>query len=173
MASLHDVTGHYLALQTALEGDEIGDDALAQEALASIGEAEDALERKQLGCALVVRNLDGEIDQLAEEIDRLTKRKKSREASREWLTRQMLVSMTLANVTKIKGPTLTVAVVANPPKVVVLDEAAIPERFMVTPEPPPPPKPRPDKVAILAAFKLTKKDVPGTRVEREERLAIK
>lgn len=169
MASLHEITGEYLLLQNALESDV---PEAVQDALARIGAVEDALEQKTLGVAFVLRNLQSEAATLEAEVQRMIDRLTRVRNRAEGLERYMLASLQLAEVTSVKGPTLTISVVQNPPAVIVDDESQIPAGYMVTPAPAPPPKPRPDKKAIADAFKRNGEIIPGTRVERGVRLKI-
>jgi len=68
-------------------------------------------------------------------------------------------------------PDLKFRVRANPPAVVIDDEASIPAEFLYTPDPPPMPLPRPDKKAIGAALKAGQ-EVAGARQSIGYRLEI-
>lgn len=61
---------------------------------------------------------------------------------------------------KLEGTIGVLSLRKNPDSVAITDEALIPERFMVTPEPPPP---RPDKAAIKGAIKAGE-EVPGADI---------
>lgn len=70
---------------------------------------------------------------------------------------------------RIEGTELVISRKANPPAVIVTDEASVPEQFWI--QPPQPPK-RVDKPAIKAAFAKGER-VPGAFIEAGERLDIK
>jgi hypothetical protein len=69
---------------------------------------------------------------------------------------------------KIESAELTVRLQANPPTVVITDEAAIPERFWVQPEPPPK---RIDKKALKAALDAGER-IDGAYIDKGEHLRI-
>jgi len=81
----------------------------------------------------------------------------------------LLFNMEFSGLTRIECPEFTIAVRKNPASVIIDDEAALPPRFIVQPEPP---APRPDKAAIRDALKAGEA-VPGARLVQSDRLEIK
>lgn len=165
MASLYQLTDEYVAIRAAAE-----DGLDVSEALAQL---EGEIERKVLSIVYVARSLEADAAACDAELDRIAKRRDNLRAQRERLEAHVLTTMKAHGVEQIKTPTITLRIKQNPPKVVILNEAAIPPEYMRTPEPPPPPKAAPDKAKILAAYKALGEVVPGTEVTRGEKLDIK
>lgn len=163
--SLYDLTGELAELQRLAEDGEDVSEALAR--------VEGDLEKKGLGIAHVLRNLEADVTALNAETERLIEKSQRLVRQHKRLGEYVLATMQARGVHAIKGPAFSLKVAENPPKVVVEDESAIPPEYMRTPDPPPPPKAVPDKKAILAAFKEHGEVVPGTRIERGVRLVIK
>lgn len=164
MANLHQLTAEYRMLQDLAE-DFDGQDEQIGLALESL---EGALEQKALGIVYVLRNMGTDADALEEEAKRLASKAKAIRAREERLRAYVLGAMQYNGVTEIKGPTVTLRVQQNPESVTVDDEANIPAQFI---------RARTaytiDKAAILKAYRESGEIVPGTRVERGVRLAIK
>lgn len=70
---------------------------------------------------------------------------------------------------ELEGDGLKIKLKANPPSVVITDEALIPGAYMVTPPPKPPPPPSPSKALIAKALKAGI-DVPGADLAFGERV---
>lgn len=163
-ARLYEITGALADLHARAEAGEDVSEALAL--------VEGDLEAKGMGIVHVARELEADEVACAVEIERLTERRDRFRKQRERLLAYVLDTMVASGVRKIQAPTLTLAVVENPPKVVIVDESAIPDEYMRTPEPPPLPKPVPDKKAIADAYKKHGEIIAGTIVERGMRLKI-
>ncbi len=104
--------------------------------------------------------LDGQIRHLTERQAHFIRRAGS---LRNYLFQQLRAG----NLTRIDGPRFTAAIVANPERVEVVDQAAIPRKFLhieITETP--------DKVAIKKAHK-DGEVVPGVAFTRGERLDIR
>lgn len=95
--------------------------------------------------------------------------RKALEAKAERSRSYLLRCMELAGVSRIEDASsgTTIRTQANPPKVVITDEAQIPSEFWRQPEPPPPAI---DKRALGAALKAG--SVPGAHAEQSLRLVI-
>jgi hypothetical protein len=99
-----------------------------------------------------------ELDALMYGIDGLIANLKDRgerfEAQRDSIRTAISVAMDASGMKRFESALGTISVKAVPPKVMIVDEAAIPSRFWK------PSDPKLDKKAILAAIK-DKEDVPG------------
>lgn len=155
---LYEIAPEYERLQQAAED---GEDVTL--ALATI---EDALERKIESIAHVDRGLDAEAEAIRGEEQRLAKRRRALEASREHLREYVRTQMIEHGVTRVKTPTVTFSIVEGPPRVEVFCEANVPELYTRT-------RREVDKAAILAAHKEDGEIVEGTRIVRDWQLRIK
>ncbi len=163
--NLYELTGNRLALQKKLESMNF-DEEVIQDTLE--GESTE-LEAKIADYGVVIRNMESFADAIRAEEKRLTERRKAHEAKVESIKAWLLANMQACGITKIECPAFTIAVKTNPPKVVVDDEKAIPDLFLVVPDLP---LPTPDKKAIAAAIKIGE-TVAGCHLEQSSRIDIK
>lgn len=164
MPALYQLVTQFRALQE-LDSDDIPEDVLRDTLEGLQGD----IELKATNVAMFCQNLDT----FADNIDEATKRMKERatkvrrkaEQVRAYLKHMMEAS----DITKIESPEFTLAIKKNPPSLVVLPDAAIPDEFMVQPPTPPPQR---DNAAIKAALK-SGRIIDGCRLEQGTRLEIK
>lgn len=116
------------------------------------------IEEKVVGTCFVIRRLESEEAVLKEEMDRLRARKNRLGRGRERLKDRLRDFMSETGTKKVDTPSLSVTLGKPSRSVKILNEAEIPEEFMVTPEPP---APFPDKKAIAKALKNPETSVPG------------
>ena len=115
-----------------------------QDTLAAI---EGAIEDKAENMAKMVRCIEADVNALKEEEKRLADRRKALENKVSGIKEYLQQQLEFAGIDKVKRPTLTVSIQANPPSVEIADESLIPSDFMV-PQPS-----KIDKKAILTALK--------------------
>lgn len=108
---------------------------------------EEALEDKVENTAKFIRCLDADIEAIKAEEKRLADRRKALETKVVNAKSYLQEQLELAGIDKVKRPTLTVSIQANPPSVEITDESLIPTTYMV-PQPS-----KIDKKAILSALK--------------------
>lgn len=130
------------------------------------------VQEKSTNVALYARNIEALADAVDQAAADMQARSRALRRRMDWIKNYLLVNMRAAGITKIEGPHIRLAVMANPAAVEVLDKSVIPAQFMVTPPPAPPPSPRPDKKGIAAAIKAGA-DVPGCQLVQGYRLSIK
>jgi len=104
------------------------------------------------------------------EIGRLTKRMQSIVTSQIYLREYLKVNMEELGAKKIKGETVTVSLVKNPPSLEILNEAEIPLEWWKSP---PPPEDIIDKRGILDHFRETGEVIPGTKAKQSNRVEVK
>lgn len=167
MSSLYDLTQERLALQNKLETLDF-DSQTIQDTLEA-GSTE--LEAKITDYGYVIKNLDVFTDAMKAEEKRMADRRKVHEARVEHIKTWLLTNMEACGIMKIDCPAFSIAVKANPPKVVVDEIGTIPMAYMralpiVIPEP------VPNKKLITDAIKagLT---VNGCHLEQSNRIEIK
>lgn len=127
------------------------------------------IEEKARNVAFVIRNLEANEAAIKQAETALAQRRARIAARREWLEGYLLVNMQRCGISKIEHPLATISLRANPGKVLIIDEAAIPWEFM---RQPPQPPAAPEKTLIRDALKRGE-DVPGARLEVTQRVEIK
>lgn len=164
MSALYQLVTQFRSLQE-LDTEEIPEDVLRD----TLEGLEGEIEVKATNVAMFCRNLDT----FAANVDDAAKRMKERAAKiqrkADQVRHYLQSMMEAAQITKIEAPEFTLAIRKNPPALVIVPDAVIPDEFMV--QPPTPPK-HADKAAIKLALKAGK-TVDGCRLEQGQRLEIK
>lgn len=120
------------------------DEEIFRDTLASL---EEAIEDKAENTAKLIKCLEADAKAIKEEEQRLADRRRTLENRISSIKEYLFNQMEVAGLDKVKRPTLTVSIQANPPSVEVSDESLIPSDYMV-PQPA-----KIDKKAILTALK--------------------
>jgi len=168
MAHLYEITSEYEGLLQALEDPELESETL-EGVVATLDGIEEEFGMKACKIARMVRNLEHELVGVKGRIEGLTARKKQLEGKVEWLKRYLTIGMKTTGIPKATDGEISIRYDAGKPSVKIDDEALIPARLFVTPEPP---EPRPDKKAILAALEAGEL-IPGASIERNPFVVIK
>jgi hypothetical protein len=163
--SLYILTGDYLALSNKLNDSELDEQTIIDTLDGASGE----IEVKAKNVAMFIRNLESSAEQIKLAEKAMSERRKSLENKAESIKRYLKENMTRCGLTKIECEYFALTIKKNPPSVVIDDDKAIPNEFMVTPEPV---APYPDKSAIKAAIQAGA-EVAGAHIEQGERLEIK
>ncbi|MGT2761933.1 siphovirus Gp157 family protein [Streptococcus intermedius] len=159
MATLYELTGIFKQIDD-MEG-------LDEETKADTLEAidwTDQFEEKVENTVKVIKNKEAELGQLEEEIDRLTKRKKSIKGDITRLKTGLQGAFEVTGHDKVKTLLFTVTLANNQPSVVV-DEDLLPKKYFVQ-------KLTPDKTAIKELLKAGKK-VKGAVLQESRSLRIR
>ena len=127
---------------------------------------EEALEDKVENTAKFIRCLDSDIEAIKSEEKRLADRRKALETKVSNAKTYLQEQLEFAGIDKVKRPTLTVSIQANPPSVLVKDESLIPSHYMV------PVAPKLDKKAILQFIKEGG-EVPGCEMYQSRGVRIR
>ena len=120
---------------------------------------EGEFQEKGKAIAMITLNIDGDLEAIQSQIDRLTERKRIINNRKESLKEYLRTNMDAAGITKITHPLFTITCGKGKPIVVIDDEKAIPDDFVnvkVTSAP--------DKAAIAKALK-DGQEVPGAHSE--------
>lgn len=141
------------------------DNARLQEMLDGMGER---IGDKAENTMKVVRSLEAEAKAIKDEEDRLRQRRTMLEKNAEYLKRNIETVMNQLGIDKIKGTIFTISLQKNSPKVVVLDEFNIPEKYFHTPEP----VKQLQKKEIIEAWK-NGAVIPGVEVVQEKSLRVR
>ncbi|WP_105140108.1 siphovirus Gp157 family protein [Streptococcus suis] len=159
MAKLYELTGIFKQIA---EMDGI-DEETKLDTLESIDWTEQ-FEEKVENTVKVIKNKEADVDQLKEEIDRLTKRKKSIENDITRLKTGLQGAFEITGHDKIKTLLFTVSLANNQPSVVV-DEDLLPKKYFIQTL-------KPDKTAIKELLKAGKK-VKGAELQESRSLRIR
>ncbi|HEL1563755.1 TPA: siphovirus Gp157 family protein [Streptococcus suis] len=159
MASIYELTGIFKQI-AEMEGI---DEETKLDTLESIDWTEQ-FEEKVENTVKVIKNKEADVDQLKEEIDRLTKRKKSIENDITRLKTGLQGAFEITGHEKVKTLLFTVSLANNQPSVVV-DEDLLPKKYFVQTL-------KPDKTAIKELLKAGKK-VKGAVLQESRSLRIR
>lgn len=159
MATIYELEGAYAQVQQMIMDGAEG----LEETLQSI---EGALEEKLESYAMVIRNIESDVDGLKGEEKRLADRRKTMENGIKRMKETMHYAMSSTGETKVKGEKFTFTIQKNPPSLKVLDESVIPKEFFVVVAP------SLDKKAIMEQLKAGN-EVTGTQIQQGESLRIR
>lgn len=126
------------------------------------------LEEKAIAVAKFARNLEAETAAIMDAIADMQSRADANARRAQKLRKYLMDAMIAAGVRKVSCPYFVISVRDTPAAVVIDDESAIPERFMVQQETPPP---RPDKRSIAQELKWGPQ--PWAHIEKSTRLDIR
>jgi hypothetical protein len=163
--SLYQLTAQRLELQNKLMAMEFDEVTIAD----TLEGESSALEAKIEDYGWVIKNMEAFGDAIKAEEKRLADRRKLHDTKVERVKDWLLQNMEVCKISKIECPAFTISLKANPPKVMIDDEKAIPGQFLVVPDLPPP---SPDKKAIAAELKAGR-EVAGCHLAQSKRIEIK
>lgn len=92
----------------------------------------DQFQSKALAIGAFIANLELEADALKTMEQRIQQRRKANERKAEWLRDYVHVNMQAMAIDEIKDQQIQLSIRKNPPKVIIDDEAALPEVFKAT-----------------------------------------
>lgn len=156
MTTLYTITEQFKELAALAE---TADEDLAVALRDTMEGIEGEFQEKGKAIAMITLNIDGDLEAIQSQIDRLTERKRIITNRKESLKEYLRTNMDAAGITKITHPLFTITCGKGKPIVVIDDEKAIPDDFVnvkVTSAP--------DKAAIAKALK-DGKQVPGAHSE--------
>lgn len=130
MLKLYEIAQEYMQLCEIVEDTDV-DEQVFEDTLAGI-EAE--LEEKADAYAVILANLDNDTEKIDKEIERLTKMKKILKSRSDFLKRNLTNTMLLMNKKKFKTDIHSYSISKNAPSLNILDEAKIPEKYMIAQE---------------------------------------
>ncbi len=169
MNSLYSLTEQYRSLMVLADSETDIPEEVLRDTLEGLG---GEVQIKAANVARFVANQDAMATAIEDASVAMADRAKRLRKRNEYLRNYLLTHMQLAGIKKLDSPELVVSVKANPSKVIVFDEAAVPADLKRWTPPAPPPALVPDKKLIADAIKAGT-DVPGCRLEQGFRLEIK
>lgn len=162
MYKLYELTGDILRLYNMLEEDEI-DEEVFNDTLESL---ELELEDKADGYAKIIAALNNDVSAMDFEIKRLTERKRTVNNHIKNLKKNLEQSMIVTGKKKFKTSLFSFNIQKNPPRLVIDDEMAIPDEFLIEVEP------KVDTALIKEAIK-NGKEYEWAHMEQTEGLRIR
>ena len=164
MLKLYEIAQEYMQLCEIVEDTDV-DEQVFEDTLAGI-EAE--LEEKADAYAVILANLDNDTEKIDKEIERLTKIKKILKSRSDFLKRNITNNMLLMNKKKFKTDIHSYSISKNAPSLNILDEAKIPEKYMIAQEP------KLDRKALLSDVKANPEEFNGiAETKQTESLRIR
>lgn len=161
MATLYELTDDYRQLLDMLEDDTVDQEVLADTLEAVGGE----IEVKAEGCAKIIRELEGSVDTISNEIARLQERKSVKLNNIQRIKSYLELAMIETGKKKFKTDLFGFNIQKNPPSVVVDNEEEIPEEYWIEQAP------KLDKTALKKWLKENEADF--AHLEQSESLRIR
>lgn len=156
MAALYEITAQYQELAALAES---GDEDLAVAVRDTMEGIEGEFQEKGKALAMVTLNMDGDLEAIQSQIDRLTERKRILQNRKESLKEYLRTNMEASGISKITHPLFTITLGKGKPIVVIDEESKIPDEYMNTKV-----TSVPAKSEIAKAIK-DGKEVPGAHSE--------
>lgn len=160
--TLYELTDNYRNLLEMAQNPDIDEQAIKDTLEAIQGD----IKEKADGYAKVIKELDGETDKLSAEIKRLTDRKNTIQNNIAYMKQSLKEAMTATGYLKFRTDLFSFNIQKNPPALVVDDEKAIPQEYLI------PQEPKVDKKAIIDFLKGGN-DVPYAHIEQSEGVRIR
>lgn len=159
---LYELANEYGKLQDLLETE-----TDKQSVIDNLEKIEGQFSYKAEQVAKMVITLESNVSAYEDEINRLSAKRKTLNNNIEHLKTYLLQSLKDAQIDKIKGQMVTIAIRQNPKSVRILSMDSLPPEFRVKHED------TPNKVAILEHFKETGEIINGVELFNTERVDIR
>lgn len=160
MATLYELTGSYAQIQRMIEEGAEG----LEDTLESI---DGALADKLESYAMVIRNIESDVEGLKAEEKRLADRRKTMENGIKRMETAMHESMSSTGEQKIQSEKFTFTIQKNPPALKVVDESIIPIEYVTVEE-----VRKIDKESIKQQLK-SGEEIPGVEMTQGENFKIR
>ena len=160
--TLYEMTDNYKAVLEMAQNPDIDEQAIKDTLEAIQGD----IKEKADGYAKVIKELDWETDKLTAEIKRLTDRKNAIQNNKAYMKQILKEAMIATGNLKFRTDLFSFNIQKNPPALVVDDEKAIPQEYLISQEP------KVDKKAIIDFIK-NGNDVPYAHIEQSEGVRIR
>jgi len=161
LATLYELTGQYRELLEMAESEEL-DKQLLEDTFAAL---EGEIEIKADGYAKIIRELEGKVELIKSERERLAKMQTAIENNIKSMKEALQNAMYITGKTKFKTSLFSFSIQKNPPKLVIDNPDAIPTEFLI------PQEPEVDTKKIKELLKET--ELPFAHLEQSESLRIR
>lgn len=162
MPSLYELEDNWEQVFNMLNDPDVDEEMILDTLEAIEGE----IEIKAVGYAKVIKNLEADIPALKEEIDRLERKKKSKESKAKFLKLKLEETMKSMGRLEIKTDLFDFKIQKNPPGIDVLDIKQVPDIYKI------PQEVKIDKRAILQDLK-NGAEIKGVEIKQSEGLRIR
>lgn len=129
MAALYEISKQYQELAALAES---GDQDLAVAVRDTMEGIEGEFQEKGKALAMVTLNMDGDLEAIQSQIDRLSERKRVLQNRKESLKEYLRTNMEASGISKITHPLFTITLGKGKPIVVIDEESKIPDEYMNT-----------------------------------------
>ncbi|WP_095067852.1 siphovirus Gp157 family protein [Pseudomonas sp. Irchel 3A18] len=157
MSSLYELTGQFKELSALMDG---ADEDMAIAVRDTMGGIEAEFNDKALAVSRVILNMDGDIDAVEAEIERLQERKRIMSNRKGQIIDYLRENMEAADITRISCPLFTITLAKGRESVIVDDVKLLEDELVSTKV-----VTTPDKKAIADRIKAGQ-DVKGAHLER-------
>lgn len=127
MTELYALTGQMAELAALADTD---DEGLRQAIQDTMDGIKGEFEVKADNIVMLRRNIEGDIDAIDKEVDRLNELKRIKKNTVDQISDYLRRNMEAADIKSIKRPLFTITLALSPEKVIVDDEKAVPDEFV-------------------------------------------
>ncbi|MCC3698810.1 host-nuclease inhibitor protein [Pseudomonas phage PseuP_222] len=127
MTELYALTGQMAELAALADND---DEGLRQAIQDTMNGIKGEFEVKADSIVMLRRNIEGDIDAIDKEVDRLNELKRIKKNTVGQISDYLRRNMEAADIKSIKRPLFTITLALSPEKVIVDDEKAVPDEFV-------------------------------------------
>lgn len=164
MLKLYEITGEYLTLCQMAEDTDV-DATVFADTLASI---QGELEVKADSYAMIITNLNGDVEKIDKEIERLTHMKKVLKNRSDHLKNNLENAMKMMDVRKLKTDFHSYSIQKNPQSLSIIDESKISAEYLISQDP------KLDRKRLLADVKANPEAFAGiAETKQTESLRIR
>lgn len=164
MLKLYEITGEYLTLCELAEDTDV-DATVFADTLASI---QGELEVKADSYAMIITNLNGDVEKIDKEIERLTHMKKVLKNRTDYLKNNLENAMKMMDVRKLKTDFHSYSIQKNPQSLNIIDESKISAEYLISQDP------KLDRKRLLADVKANPEKFAGiAETKQTESLRIR
>lgn len=159
---LYELTQNYLNLQVLLDDETVGTDIINK----ALNEVGGEIEEKAENIAILIKNLESDVEGFKKEEERLAAKRSSAENKIKGLKTYLDTTMRSTGKEKFKTKLFSFNIQKNAPSVEVADEKAIPKEYFIEQDP------KLDRKALLAALK-DGKEIQGVTIKQTKSLRIR
>lgn len=126
MFKLYELTEMYQNIQELISNDETNSEELEK----ALREIKDNINSKVENIAKLIKNIEGDIEVLKIEENRLSERRRTLENKKDRIKNYLESQLKSMGISKVKTPLFTVSIQKNPPRIDIENEEIIPDSFV-------------------------------------------